>query len=154
MRIYLDNCCYNRPYDSQTSFRVSMETRAKIFIQEEIRRGVYELVSSYVLDYENSQNPDIIKRDAIKSYQDKYCIYNVPFECREALQDSISRIMAFNIAYKDASHVACAIYAECEYFLTTDIRLQRRYRGGEIIIVNPLEFIQITEGQNQNVQHI
>lgn len=60
----------------------------------------------------------------------------------------------FNIEYKDAFHVACAIYAECEYFLTTDIRLQRCYRGGEIIIVNPLEFIQLTGGPNQNVQHI
>ena len=39
MRLYLDNCCYNRSYDSQSSFKVIMETRAKLHIQEEINQG-------------------------------------------------------------------------------------------------------------------
>ncbi len=41
MRIYLDNCCYNRPYDSQESFKISMETRAKLYVQDEIISGKY-----------------------------------------------------------------------------------------------------------------
>ncbi len=53
--------------------------------------------------------------------------------------------MSYNIAYKDASHLACAIYTNCEYLLTTDIRLQRRYKGNEIKILNPLEFTNLTE---------
>lgn len=61
MKLYLDNCCYNRPYDMQFEFKVSMETRAKLHIQEEIRAGKYELVGSYMLQYENSKNPDIMR---------------------------------------------------------------------------------------------
>ena len=41
MKVYLDNCCYNRPYDSQESFKINMETRAKLHIQEEIKEGKY-----------------------------------------------------------------------------------------------------------------
>ena len=145
MRLYLDNCCYNRPYDSQESFKITMETRAKLYVQNEVKAGKYELIGSYMLEYENSQNPDQMKRIAIKSFQDKYCSYYVPVERREELQAKIHEIMSYNIAYKDASHLACAIYANCEYLLTTDIRLQRRYKGNEIKILNPLEFTNLTE---------
>jgi hypothetical protein len=35
-RIYLDNCCFNRPYDDRSNFNVHLEAQAKIFIQNEI----------------------------------------------------------------------------------------------------------------------
>ena len=31
MRVYLDNCCYNRPFDEQTQLKVRLETEAKTF---------------------------------------------------------------------------------------------------------------------------
>nr|VFJ54444.1 MAG: hypothetical protein BECKFW1821A_GA0114235_104731 [Candidatus Kentron sp. FW] len=57
MKIYLDNCCFNRPYDDQSDFRVRLEAEAKLKIQEEIRNRSFRLVWSYLLDYENSKNP-------------------------------------------------------------------------------------------------
>ena len=33
MRVYLDNCCYNRPFDEQTQPSVRLETEAKLLIQ-------------------------------------------------------------------------------------------------------------------------
>ena len=145
MRIYLDNCCFNRPYDSQESFKISMETRAKLFIQEAVKNGKYELVGSYMLEYENSQNPDRMKRDSIKEYQDKYSSYYVPITRRDELLPKIGEIMSYNIAYKDATHLAAAIYAGCDYLITTDARFQRRYKGKEITILNPLEFTNMVE---------
>ena len=56
MRLYLDNCCYNRPYDDQSQIRVSLESQAKLHIQDEIKKGKYELASSYMLTYVNSRN--------------------------------------------------------------------------------------------------
>ena len=56
MRIYLDNCCYNRPYDDQTHIRIHLETQAKLYIQESIKNRELELVTSYVLEFENSRN--------------------------------------------------------------------------------------------------
>ena len=38
MRIYLDNCCFNRPYDNQAQIRISLEAQAKLYIQNLIRQ--------------------------------------------------------------------------------------------------------------------
>lgn len=32
MGIYLDNCCYNRPYDDQSQIRVFLESQAKLHV--------------------------------------------------------------------------------------------------------------------------
>ena len=34
-RVYLDNCCLNRPYDDQTNLNVHLEAEAKVFIQKD-----------------------------------------------------------------------------------------------------------------------
>lgn len=34
MRLYLDNCCFNRPYDDQSQVRVQLETLAKLHVNE------------------------------------------------------------------------------------------------------------------------
>jgi hypothetical protein len=33
MRVYLDNCCYNRPFDPQTDLRIHLEAVAKVRVQ-------------------------------------------------------------------------------------------------------------------------
>lgn len=65
MKVYLDNCCFNRPYDDQTQIRISLETQAKLYIQDLIRKGQIDLVASYILWYENSRNPYETKRNTI-----------------------------------------------------------------------------------------
>ena len=38
-RIYLDNCCYYRPFDDQKQIAVYLETQAKLHIQKLIKEG-------------------------------------------------------------------------------------------------------------------
>lgn len=57
MRIYLDNCCFNRPFDDQTQLKISLETQAKLAVQDMIFHKKHTLVWSYILEYENLQNP-------------------------------------------------------------------------------------------------
>ena len=66
MRVYLDNCSYNRPYDDQSQMRIHLETQAKIHIQDMIRQKQVELVTSYILDFENSNNRSTHKTRAIE----------------------------------------------------------------------------------------
>ena len=54
MKIYLDNCCFNRPYDDQTQIRISLETQAKLYLQDLVKKKELSLVTSYILWYENS----------------------------------------------------------------------------------------------------
>ncbi|MCD4693262.1 MAG: hypothetical protein K8R79_10130 [Calditrichales bacterium] len=65
-RIYLDNCSFNRPFDDQSQLRIKLETEAKLAIQTSIINRKYELVWSYILDYENEQNPYEERKISIK----------------------------------------------------------------------------------------
>lgn len=49
----------------------------------------------------------------------------------------------------DAYHVACAILAESDYFLTTDDRLLK-YKTDKVQIIDPTEFIREWEVLNNN----
>ncbi len=56
MKIYLDNCCFNRPFDDQSFLTIRLETEAKLDIQKKIESGRLSLGWSYILDFENNAN--------------------------------------------------------------------------------------------------
>ena len=48
--------------------RISLETQAKLYIQRLVKEKKIELVTSYVLDYENSDNPYEMRRNTIAEF--------------------------------------------------------------------------------------
>ena len=138
MRIYLDNCCYNRPFDDQTQMKIHLETQAKLYIQAKIKEGTYDLVWSYILDYENGKNPYEEKKQAIIPWK------KIASECiSEETEEILSFAESLNhkgIKTYDALHIACAVAAGCDYYLTTDKKLMNTPLA-EIKIVNPIEFV-------------
>ena len=142
MKIYLDNCCYNRPYDDQSQLKISLETQAKLYIQDGIKDGVYELVTSFILRYENSANPYNIRKSSIESFIDLYSSIYVSSDDIDRIKELSKDIINTGVKAKDALHVACAIYSECDYFISTDRRLLK-YKSDRVRIVDPLEFIRL-----------
>lgn len=140
MKIYLDNCCFNRPYDDQTQIRISLETQAKLYVQDLIKERKIELATSYVLWYENSQNPYETKRVAISEFIQKNSTEYIDIEKSNEIRSKAEEIMKTGVKMKDAYHIACAIYSSCDYFLTTDNRLLKYYTS-EIQMLNPVDFI-------------
>jgi len=57
MKIYLDNCSYNRPFDDQSQMRIYLETQSKLYVQQLICFGRLSLAVSYVSRYENGNSP-------------------------------------------------------------------------------------------------
>lgn len=145
VRIYLDNCSYNRPYDDQTQMRIYLETQAKLHIQEMIRQNKIELVTSYVLDFENSNNRSKQKKAAIEKFMKENAVFYVSNKNEEDIAKIADTVMRTGIKEKDAYHVACAVMAECNYFVTTDDRLLK-YQSEKIKLVTPGEFIRRMEG--------
>ena len=47
--IYLDNCCYNRPYDDFSSITVYLEAEAKLIIHDLVKNNNIDLAWSYIL---------------------------------------------------------------------------------------------------------
>ena len=80
----MDNCCYNRPFDDQTQLKIYLETQAKLHVQAKIREGAYDLVWSYILDYENGKNPYEEKRLAIASWK-TIAVFSVSEETNDIL---------------------------------------------------------------------
>lgn len=144
MRIYLDNCSYNRPYDDQAQMRIYLETQAKLHIQDMIRNGNLELVTSYVLDYENSRNRSLQKKMTIERFMKEYTSIYVSDRNISEIGKYADDIMKTGVKEKDAYHVACAIIAQCKYFITTDDRLLR-YHSESINLVTPGELIRRME---------
>ncbi len=145
MRIYLDMCCYNRPYDDQTQLKIAMETQSKLYIQTLIKEKKLKLIVSYMLRYECSQNPFEMRRNTIFTFLEENAFGYVGDNCKELVEEKAAEIMKTGVKFKDACHVASAIYAGCEYFISTDVRLLK-YRTKEIKMVTPIEFIMEMEG--------
>ena len=142
MRLYLDNCCFNRPFDDQTQLSISLESQAKLEVQYMILNGTHTLVWSYMLEYENSQNPFEIRKESIIKWKD---IAEINIVESENILKRAERLSALGIKAKDAIHIACAIESGCDYFLTTDIGILKKDIDS-IKVRNPIEFISEMEG--------
>jgi hypothetical protein len=55
MKIYLDTCCLNRPFDDQRQPRIRLEAEAVTLILEKFRQREWNWVGSEVLIYEIEQ---------------------------------------------------------------------------------------------------
>lgn len=140
MRIYLDNCCFNRPFDDQRHLRIRLEAEAKLGIQEAVRDGELQLVWSYVLDFENSNNPFVDRRERTRAWRTSAAVDCVESPAVKAAAGSFAQV---GLRHIDALHVACAVDAGCAYFITTDDQvLEKADRISEIKIVDPIEFIK------------
>ena len=146
MKVYLDNCCYNRPYDDQSYLRISLESQAKLYVQHLIREKKLDLVTSYVLDYENSRNPHASRRDTISEFFENAAEY-VGSDRQDEIITLAKKIRATGVKAADACHVACAESSGCDYFLTTDDRILK-YKSEKTTIVNPVQFIQMLSEEN------
>ena len=65
MKIYFDLCIYNRPFDDQSQARIMLETLCFIIVMDKISSGDIQTINSFILEFENSKNPNIDNRTVI-----------------------------------------------------------------------------------------
>ena len=138
MRVYLDNCCYNRPFDEQGELRVVVETIAKLQIQALMRMGRIEYAWSDVLGLEVSRNPFKDRQERILDWMVGAAVY---VESTEDVVERGREIETLGVKPKDALHLASAEKAECDWFFTTNKGILKKVqRLGEMRVANPIEF--------------
>lgn len=120
MRIYLDVCCLNRPFDDQSHERIRLEAEAILLIWQRIRAGEWQLVSSDMVVDEVAQTPDLHRRERLQAL--------LPFATNviridEAIKQRAREFLTAGLTAADALHVACAENGRVDAFLTTDDRL-------------------------------
>ena len=141
MKIYLDNCCFNRPYDDQSQLRIELETKAKLLIQQQIVGKKLELAISSMSKYEAGKNPYEERRTMIRDF---FRFATSVVTSSPSVRMAAKAFSDVGLKTKDAAHLAFAIEGGCDYFLTTDDRLLK-YRDDRITIINPVEFINLVE---------
>jgi predicted nucleic acid-binding protein len=145
VRIYLDTCVYDRPFDDQSQPRVWLETLAFSVILQMVEDREVTLITSAVLGYENSLHPDPVirswvQRCALLAEENRFVDDRVR-QRAEALEHEGLRAL-------DALHIACAEAVDCDYFITCDDRLIKRYghRKRALHICTPTEFVALQSG--------
>lgn len=141
--VYLDNCCYNRPYDDQEQLKVHLETEAKMHIQKMITDKKIKLVYSFVSEFENSKNPNTNNSRSISNFFKNAAIY-VDIAHKLDIRSEAVEIIKTGIKEMDAMQIASAIIGKSDYFLTTDKRLLK-FSTEKIQIMNPIDFIRTLE---------
>ena len=138
MRVYLDNCCFNRPFDDQSQVRILLETEAKLVLQDRIRSGEIELAWSYVMEVENNANPFECRRTRISTWRS---VAAVDISESDNIINRAESLSELGFRAKDALHLSCAIEASCQIFLTTDDGiLSKSGFVPDLAILNPVDY--------------
>ncbi|MBE9009674.1 PIN domain-containing protein, partial [Pseudanabaenaceae cyanobacterium LEGE 13415] len=103
-----------------------------------IRAQIVELVSSSVLEYENSRNPDPVKQEAMSQYLQMAASR---LDVDEAIAQRSKQLEHNGLKAIDALHVACAEAASSDYFITCDKRLINRCANLAMKVMNPVDFV-------------
>jgi predicted nucleic acid-binding protein len=117
MRVYLDACCWCRPFDDQGQYRVRLEAEAVLGIIAHAGAGRYTLAASEATDYELSGIVDLEKLNKILS------LYAAANEKLFYTADSRKRSLFFRqrgLKLLDSLHLALAEEYQQDVLLTTD----------------------------------
>lgn len=87
----------------------------------------------------NSKN--VAARKQIKGFVDKYADGYVSAANEDTIQSLAHEIEKTGIKPMDAMHLSCAIFAECDCFITTDKRILK-YQSDRIEVLNPLDLLE------------
>jgi predicted nucleic acid-binding protein len=123
MRIYLDNCCLQRPLDDQTQPRIRVETEAAFAVLAAVASGDQQLLSSEALEYEIRRIPDENRRGEVLSV---LLLAGERLEVTDAVEAVAQQFEQSGIGAMDALHLALASAANADYFCTCDDALFRK----------------------------
>ena len=147
MKIYLDLCVFNRPFDYQGQPRISIETQAFIVILEQIEKGIYDLIISDILIYENNKNPDFDRRRKISSYF-KLAKEFIKINENDCGRAKFLKELGFDDI--DALHIVLAEKSNVNYFITCDDKIVKIYKKNKKTI--KVKIIRLLEFVNQEVK--
>ena len=140
MKIYLDNCCLNRPFDDLSQERVYFETEAILTIISRCKKGEWELMASSVLEYEVSKIPD---SERLENVRKLFAVAKTNIDLTDEMESRAISFMEHGIKSFDSLHLAVAEIGGADVFLSTDDNLLRTAGKLElkIRIANPISWL-------------
>jgi len=143
MKVYLDACCLNRPFDDQSQPRVRLEAEAISIILEKLHQSEWEWVSSEVLLHELEQNPDLENRQRTLSFAS---LAQQVVETTEKILSRAEELEEAGFDSYDAIHLSSAEYGKADVFLTTDDQIlkvaARKKSLFSFTVENPVKWLE------------
>jgi predicted nucleic acid-binding protein len=130
------------------SFSVRFETEAKLVIQDMVKNNQLELAWSYILDYENEQNPFYEKKKEIQKWE----VVSKDFTLEnEEILKCAENLKKRGLKTFDTLHIACAVNMKCDYFITVDKGILKKKDAVVplIQVISPVQFIEKLEEMNE-----
>ena len=91
-----------------------------------------------MLDYENNNNPFQERMQNVWNWRN-FAAVNI--QASKTIVERAAVLMKLGLRQKDGVHIACAIEAGADYFITTDKKILNN-SVESILLVNPIEFIR------------
>jgi predicted nucleic acid-binding protein len=145
MKIYLDTCSLQRPLDSKTQLRINVEADAVLGILALCESNKVELVSSEVLLFEASRNPNITRQQYALEVLSRASTF---ITLNQQVEERAREFNRLGIEPLDALHWACAESAQADYFCTCDQRFLKRAKtipDPKTKVVSPMELVEELE---------
>ncbi len=141
MRIYLDCCSIQRPFDDKSQSRIAVESEAVLVILSLCESGRLQLISSDALLFEISQIPDKDREDNALAILK---IAKETLSLTPEIEKLARRLSASNLKPLDALHLAFAFDSKVDYFCTCDDKFLKKARELSelsIRVVSPTELV-------------
>lgn len=141
LKLYLDNCCYSRPFDDLAQEKINLESSAiETIFRKHIDKEV-EIYKSMAIDFEISKINYENKRRQVEDLYDAMELTEISYS-KEIKQRAIE-LKQYNIKDMDSLHLAFAESKNIDYFITTDKLLINASKRAnlKIKVINPIEFI-------------
>jgi len=142
MKIYLDVCCLNRPFDDSTQDRIRLESEAILTILERCLQGNWSLVISEITEAEIDRIPNNDRKQRVRSLLLIHREYRM---VDTSIEKRAKEIQKLTVKAYDALHIACAEKSKVDIFLTTDDSLlnkvSRNRHALKVRLENPLKWL-------------
>ena len=143
IRIYLDTCCYNRPFDDQTDEKIHIETEAIITIFRMKDENKVKIIGSEIIDYETENIIDTGKKMKVSNIIE---IADEKVYINDDMEERAKYLESLGFKGFDALHIAASENGKADFFVSTDIKLLKLagIKKHELTVktLNPIELIE------------
>ena len=145
MRVYLDNCCLNRPFDDPSQVRIALEAQAVAVILTLCESGGWTMISSDALEFEAGQAP----AGQRKAWLNEVLLGAGGYIAIDAtIMARAAELQSRGFRNIDAINIASAEAAGADRLVTCDdglLRVAKKQTDLRTRILSPLEIMQELE---------
>jgi predicted nucleic acid-binding protein len=142
IKLYLDCCALQRPFDDRSQLRVATEAEAILKLFEEFETGFIEVASSDVLLFELSK----IELSPRRTYCINLLAKSSYFvELTDSIEQLANAYSESGIKTLDALHLASAVEGEADYFCSCDDRFIKKAQLVETSLTKVISVLDLVQ---------